>query len=80
MSSQGRVFFKDKAAGTIKQNPDGSFEFQYVDEAPSVSLTLPSDQPSIRPMTCSPILMDLFPKDGFWIWFKKTGRFLKMTE
>ncbi len=42
--SQGKVFFKDALAGLIEKRADGTFSFRYQDQAPAVSLTLPTAQ------------------------------------
>lgn len=44
MNTKGQVYFQDQLSGTISKKEDGSFEFNYEEKAPSVSLTLPNTQ------------------------------------
>lgn len=62
MNDKGLVYFKDKLSGTITKKEDGSFELNYEDDAPSISLTLPNSQSRYKSDDLFPFFDGLIPE------------------
>lgn len=62
MSHRGKVYFKHQESGTISKAPDGSFQFQYRDNAPAVSLTLPLQKEAYQSDELFPFFDGLIPE------------------
>ncbi len=65
---QAKIFFKDKEAGILTQNDDGSFTFRYHTEwlndndKPSISLTFPKKNQEFQSNSLFPFFYHLLPE------------------
>lgn len=62
MSDKGSVYYKDKKCGIIAKVADGSFTFEYSEDAPSVSLTLPTQKAPYKAEELFPFFDGLIPE------------------
>lgn len=62
MNDKGQVYFQNELSGTISKKEDGSFEFNYEDNTPSVSLTLPNTQSRYHSEDLFPFFDGLIPE------------------
>ncbi len=62
MKNKGQVYFKNKLAGEITKNTDASFLFSYLENSPSVSLTMPSSQEKYHSDELFPFFDGLIPE------------------
>lgn len=62
MSEKGKAYFKELSCGVIEKEADGSFSFQYTDDAPAISLTLPVQKEAYKSEELFPFFDGLIPE------------------